>query len=389
MAKPVKKTQHSPAERLLIVMPVTLGQMVMATPTLRAFRQLYPDAHITALVRRHLRPIIDGCPWVNRIVSSRQKHRGAPKIKRTGPIKLAARLASGRFDTAVLMPEGLRAALLVRLAGIPRRVGYDRNARGSVLTDRLLPRRVKGDYVPVPTREQYLGLARYLGAIDPDPTMRLFTRPSDDEQARALSATWGTQSQLNEATGLPMRPLVLLVPGAGSDKPKMWPALRFAELADRLADKHQAVVAIIGSPAERPLLNAVKRQAKTPIVDLLEQGVDLTLLKSVIRQCSLVVTNDTGPRHLAAALGAPLVTLFGEHDRVWTETACEHERHVAVEEGSPATRNGASREPMAGITVDSVFTQAIGAMRDGAMARAAAGTGSQGPGSASSHGAQA
>lgn len=376
MAKTPKKTQHTPAERLLIVLPTSLGDTVMATPTLRAFRQLYPQAHITALVRRHLRPILDACPWVDRIISARQKNKHAPTAKRAGPIKLARRLGSGKFDTAILMPEGLRAALLVRLAGIPRRVGYDRNARGSVLTDRLIPRKVKGEYVPVPTREQYLGLARYLGAIDPDPTMQLFTRPDDDRVAEALLTGWGVRSEIDPATGLPRKPLVVLVPGAGSDREKIWPAKRFAEVADRCSAELNAIVAVSGGPGERAILDEVKKHAKRAVIDLPAMGVELRLLKSVIRKSQLVISNDTGPRHIAAAFGVPLVTLFGEAERVWSDTAFEAERHVAPTAITSAAAAKSEKKIKASIhahllAIESgvVFEHARAALHEAAAAR--------------------
>ncbi len=357
MAKTPERSQHAPSERLLVVMPTTLADVVMATPTLRAFRRLYPQARITALIRRHLRPLLDGCPWIDRTVSARQKNKHAPTAKRTGPIKLAARLASARFDTAVLLPEGLRAALLVRLAGIPRRVGYDRSGRSGVLTDRLLHRRLKGRLVPIATRELYLGLARYLGAIDPDPAMQLFTREEDDRHVAGLLAAWGVRGEKDPATGLSNRPLIVLVPGAGNEQRKMWPAGRFAELADRCASQFNAVVAVSGSPAERPILDQVKKHAGGPVIDLPAMGVDLSLLKSVIRQSRLVITNDTGPRQMAAALGTPAVTLFADDDRRWSDTGVHHERHVlpAAEAATASPSRSDPRHPLHVISVDEVI----------------------------------
>ena len=171
------QNQHAPAQRLLVVMPTWIGDTVMATPTLRALRHLYPQAHITALVRTMVKPILDACPWIDRMVTARSRKNASPERKLNRRFTLARRLATGRFDTAVLLPNSFRSALLVRTAGISRRVGYDRDGRGFLLTDRLLPRRVRGRYIPVPTRDYYLGIARYLGASEPDPTMELFARP--------------------------------------------------------------------------------------------------------------------------------------------------------------------------------------------------------------------
>jgi lipopolysaccharide heptosyltransferase II len=311
------------AQRLLVVMPTWLGDCVMAMPTLSALRALYPDAHITALVGATVRPIIDPNPWINRTVTVRGKRRGKPHARRVGPIRLAARLAAGHFDTAVILPNSFRSALVTAMAKIPRRVGYDRDGRGVLLTDRLLARRTLEGFVPVPTRDYYLGLARYLGSADPDPAMRLFTRPKHDAQADELLRRGGFDPDAG-------RRLVLLNPGANYGDAKMWYPQRFAEVADRCADELGAFVAVNGSPKERAILDRVLAAAKTPILDLSAAGMTLSLLKSVVRRASVMVTNDTGPRHVAAALGTPVVTVFGPTDPAWTEIGFQAERQVSV-----------------------------------------------------------
>lgn len=313
--------QHKPANRLLVVLPTWIGDSVMATPTLRALREIYPKAHITALAREVVKPVIDGCPWIDRVITIRSRRRGMPDARRTGPFNLSRRLALGRFDTAVLLPNSFRTALVVRMAGIPRRIGYERDGRGFLLTDRLLPRRATGKFVPVPTRDYYLGLVKYLGAIAPDPTMALFTRPEHDAAADDLLKTAG----FNPAAG---RRLIVLNPGANYGDAKIWPAERFGALADLCASRFGVAVAMTGAPRERAILDAVAKSAKSPIIDLPRLGVDLTLLKSVLKRASLVITNDTGPRHIAAALGVPVVTIFGPTDPAWTEIGFALERQV-------------------------------------------------------------
>lgn len=314
--------QHRPANRLLVVMPSWLGDTVMAMPTLRALRLLYPQAQITALARSMVRPALDACPWIDRIITTRPPRKGMSDGRRVGPFNTARRLASGRFDTAVLLPNSFKTALLVRMAGIPRRVGYDRDGRGFLLTDRLLPRRDMGKFVPVPTRDYYLGIARYLGSIDPDPTMQLFTRPEDDARAERLLAAAGYDVQRGR--------LVLFNPGANYGDAKMWSPERFAAVADRCRRELGATVAVTGAPKERAILDQVLAIAREPMLDLSRLGVDLKLLKSVVRRSSLMITNDTGPRHMAAALGVPVVTIFGPTDPAWTEIGFAAERKVMV-----------------------------------------------------------
>jgi len=316
-------THKAPVERLLIVMPSPLGDAVMALPTLRALRSLFGTAHLTALVRTTSRPIIDGCPWVDRVVTLRPRRKGMPDGRRNRPTVLARRLAAGRFDMAVLLPNSFRTALLARMAGISRRVGYDRDGRGFLLTDRLLPRRGRAGYIPVPTRDYYLGIARYLGSIEPDTTLQLFTRTNHDVQADQILAESGYGPTDD-------RPLILISPGASYGDAKMWYPDRFATIADRCARELNAVIAVTGAPNERKILDRVIAEASVPVLDLPQLGINLTLLKSVVRRSRLVITNDTGPRHMAAAFNVPVVTIFGPTDPAWTHIDFEHERQVMV-----------------------------------------------------------
>ncbi|MEX2215493.1 MAG: lipopolysaccharide heptosyltransferase II [Phycisphaeraceae bacterium] len=332
MATSHNNTQHSPAQRLLVVMPNWLGDCVMATPALRALRRLYPDAHITALMRRNLRAILDACPYIDRVVTVRARStKGKVQRKATGFVRLSRRLASAKFDTAVLLPNSFRHALLVRLAGIKRRVGYDRDGRGTLLTDRLVPRRAGGQYVPVSARDYYLGIARYLGAVNPDPAMELFTRQRDDESVRAMLTEQGWDPSVDPATGRPRRPFIVVNPGAAFGETKLWSPQRFAEIADRCADQYNALVAINGGPGERPIIDRMLAAAKHKHLNLAAIHMPIGPLKSVIRSANLMISNDTGPRHIACAFGVPGVCLFGPIDPAWSDTGFERERQIAID----------------------------------------------------------
>ena len=331
-----------PIQRLLVVLPTWLGDCVMATPTLRALRQVCAGGRITTLGRLNLRPIVRDLPWVDRRLVVRSTRRD--------PVSIARRLAKGRFDAVVLLPNSFRWAATVAMAGIPRRIGYERDGRGFLLTDRLLPLRNERGFVPVPTLEYYLGLARYLGATEPTTHMELFTRSEDEAAADALL----------ERAGYAGGPLVLLNPGAQKDV-KRWAPRRFAELADRLAEDRDVSIAATGSPAERPVLDAVIAAARRPVLDLATHGLNLVLLKSVLRRADLLVTNDTGTRHIAAAMGTPVVTLFGPTPPEWTEIGFAKERQVIAPDrpgGPPRPRPGRPHRFMEDIPVESVLAAA-------------------------------
>ena len=316
--------QYRKSESLLVVMPTWVGDCVMAIPALRAFRLLYPDAHIAVLIKEGSLSIVEDCPYVDQIIPIRKRPKSHDEPKGSGPVKLASYLAKQNFDTAVLLPNSFRTALLARMALIPRRIGYERDGRGFLLTDRLMVRRENGKFIPVSTLDYYLGLPRYLGSQRPSHAMELFTNQADDAKALEMLKQGGWTPDCG-------KPLVMLNPGARYGEAKMWFPDRFAAVAKQCVEELGAVVAVTGAPRERKILDEVINSSDVPMIDLQKMGMDLKLLKSVIKQASLMVSNDTGPRHMAAAFGVPVVTVFGPTDPKWTEIDFEHERIVRVD----------------------------------------------------------
>ncbi len=305
-------------------MPTWLGDCVMATPALRGLRELYPDARITALVRVNVKPIVQDLPWVDRVVTVRPKRKGKKGDGRRGDVVgLARRLSRGRFDMAVLLPNSFKSALVAKMAGCNRIVGYERDGRGFLLSDRMIPRKGVGGFVPVPTLDYYLGIVRFLGAGHPSGEMALFTRAEDDVRVDEIFKDVGIDAASGDR-------LVLLNPGA-QKLMKRWEPARFAAVADVLMEEGDVKVAVTGSPGEREILKAVVDTAKGEVINLAERGMNLRLLKSVVKKSALMVTNDTGPRHIAAAMGTPVVTLFGPTGPEWTTIDFEHEREIVAD----------------------------------------------------------
>ena len=126
------------AERILVVQPSWVGDAVMATPTLRAIRELYPEAHISYLMRRYVKPIYAGMPWADQLITYRTGKTKA-KAGKGSSSTWPRRLRAGEFDLAILLPNSFKTALVCKMAGIDRIVGYERDGRGFLLTDKLLP----------------------------------------------------------------------------------------------------------------------------------------------------------------------------------------------------------------------------------------------------------
>jgi heptosyltransferase-2 len=301
----------------------------MATPALRAIRNLYPKAHISYLMRRYVKPMYTGMPWADRLITYRTGKTKA-KAGKGEFFDLAARLRTGRFDTAILLPNSFKSALVCKMAGIRRIVGYERDGRGFLLSDKLLPQKDRGKFVPFPMVKYYQGIAQYLGSADRDITMRLFVTPSERREAEEIFVRAGLDAPLERPAGTGGRPMVLVNPGANYGAAKCWPAESFAALADRLVDELGATVLLSGAPKERAILEAIKGNMKRVAIDLSTKGLTLGALKEITRRCDLMVTNDTGPRHIAAAFGVPVVTIFGPTHPEWTEIYFARERKVSV-----------------------------------------------------------
>ena len=295
-------------QKILVVQPNWVGDAVMATPTLRALRELYPDAHISYLVRRYVKPIFTGLPWCDRLISYRTGRTKAKAGK--GLMDLAARLRAGRFDVAILLPNSLKSALVCKLARIKRVVGYERDGRGFLLTDKLLPAKERGKFVPTPIVNYYLGIAKYLGSKDRDTRLELFITPSERAEAQRLLNRIGLDPSINRPAASGQPPLVLLNPGAQYGDAKCWLPSHFAAVADRFIEELGATILLSGGPRERRILDAVQRHMKHLAIDLPARGLTLGALKEIVNRCDLMITNDTGPRHIAAAFDVPVVTVF-------------------------------------------------------------------------------
>jgi len=304
----------SEIRNILVVLPSWVGDVVMATPTLRALRARFPNARINYFMRRNLRDLCDGMPWANRLLTYRHQEHSV--------FKLARRIRTGKFDCAILFPNSFKAALICRLAGIPKIVGYERDGRRYLLTDRLTPaNRVNGKFVPSPIIPYYARLAEKLGAVVQNRAMELFVTEAERAEADRI---------FREAKIDSSRPIIFLNPGAQYGAAKIWPIERYAQLSDRLVERLGATVLVSTAPREKAIANEFAASARGPFVDLASFKPDLGSLKEIVRRCNLMVTNDTGPRHIGAAMGIGVVSIFGPTHPEWTIIDYANERVVQI-----------------------------------------------------------
>src|SRR5689334_19556421 len=193
----------------------------MATPTLRAIRALFPEAHISYLLRRYVKPIYAGMPWADKLITFRTGRTKA-KAGKGQFFELAARLRARKFDLAILLPNSFKTALVCKMAGIDRIVGYERDGRGFLLSDKLLPVKDRGKFLPTPIVKYYLGIAHYLGSKDRDIKLELFITESEKREADEVLLRAGLDPTLSRPAARGRAPLILLNPGAQYGAAKCW-----------------------------------------------------------------------------------------------------------------------------------------------------------------------
>lgn len=319
MTTPLYPLSSTLNPRRLLVRGVNwIGDAVMTTPALLRLREALPDTHIVLLTHDKLAGLWAGHPAVNEVILF------APK---EGVFSIARRLREGGFDTALVLPNSIRTGLEVRLAGIPRLIGYAGSWRNWLLSEAVLwrtdvvkmrkrtveeVRRLVADSghagsktgAPSATSHHifhYLHLAAALGA-KPEP-LAPFIAVTDAEVA-------AVKAKFNLPDGL----LIGLNAGAEYGPAKRWPADRFITAAKELRDRLHCGFVIFGGPADNALATEIAAALATaPAVSVTNLAGRTTLreLCAALRACRVVLTNDTGPMHLAAAVGARLVGLFG------------------------------------------------------------------------------
>ena len=287
-------------ERLLVLAPNWLGDVVMALPALEAIRRWRPDAHLAVAARASVAPILDLSPGIDEVITL--TGRGTWR-DRDSQRHDATRLREGRFGAAVLLPNSFHSAWLVRQAGIPERWGYARDLRAWLLT-RAVPRRRA-----VTQAAYYLDLATALGA-PPVPLTAALTIPE------ALS---GATAVTLRQSGWEGEPLVAFAPGAAAGPAKKWPPSRVGLVAARMAAAGNVMPVFVGASADREAIDEAlltlrsESPGGTRVLDL-GGRTDLPTLAAVLARCRAVLSNDSGAMHVAAAVGVPVAAIFGPTD---------------------------------------------------------------------------
>jgi heptosyltransferase II len=279
-----------------------IGDAVMAIPALQAIRSRWPDAEVTVLARPAVADLYREQRCAARFIAyeNRGTHRGV-----WGRERLAAELRRERFDVAVLLQNAFEAAWLVWRAGIPERIGYARDARSWLLT-RAVAVPQKGE-IPAHESYYYLELLRRAGWLPALPEVERI------ELAVSAQAREAAGRRLADAGAREGRAWVAFAPGASYGSAKCWPAERYAALADRLIAACDADVLLFGAPGESDMAARIVRAMGRPAVNLVG-ATNTAELPALLAACDLFIGNDSGAMHVAAAVGLPVVGIFGPTD---------------------------------------------------------------------------
>jgi heptosyltransferase-2 len=284
--------------RVLVRATNWLGDAVMSLPAIRAMRQVFPHAHIA----------IAASPWVADLYARETSIDRI--IPYTGSRRaFAARLRVERFDGAILLQNAFDAALIAWLARIPERIGYNRDARGLLLT-RAIPVPEPGD-IPRHERFYYLELLRRAGVIERFPS-------TDAIRLEGIEAARESGARHLAALGMAL-PVIGISPGAAYGNAKRWLPDRFAEVA-RAWQRVSAAVLIFGSASERPLCEEIAAYLSGRRIEVRNLAGQTTLREFIdlAAVCRLFLTNDSGAMHVASALAVPTVAVFGATDDATT-----------------------------------------------------------------------
>lgn len=292
--------------RIGLVLPNWVGDVAMATPTLRALREHWPEARIIGVARPYLSPLLAGSAWLDALLP--WEHKGPGRIGRTWHV--ARQLRAERLDVLILLRASLSAGLIGPLSGAKRVVGYARRGLQWLLTDPVPPLHFGRHSLPVSAVDDYLHLAESLGCQVTSRQLELATTPADEA---AADGVW-------QRLHLPPGERVLLLNAGGAyGQAKHWPAEYCVSLALRAAEEFGVTTLMLCGPQEREAAAAIENSARHPLVrSLAREDVSFGTTKAIIRRSRLLVTTDSGPRHIAAALGTPTVVLFGPIDPRWS-----------------------------------------------------------------------
>lgn len=294
-------TDYKP-EKILIRMPNWIGDLVMATPILTDVRKAFPKAHITAMCRSPISDLLKEDLDIDELFCFSKANGFDRRSERRDIVE---KIRRGNYDLGILLTHSFSSAWWFWRGHVKRRLGYRGNGRSLLLTDSInLPTNVQQQHLVT----TYKMLLNPLGLPVSETRPRLFLQDKELEEARTLLKQRGISPQAR---------LVGINPGAAYGSAKCWLPERFRQVTEKLLKHENLQIVFFGDQTTQLLVKEICQGLPPRVINL--AGVTtLRQLASLIKLCDVLLTNDSGPMHIAAAVGTPLVALFGSTNEVAT-----------------------------------------------------------------------
>ncbi len=285
--------------RILVTRTDRIGDLLLSTSVFKAIKERYPHAYLAVMALSNTAPLLEGNPAIDEIIVYDKMHKHRAWFQQGELIRL---MRSRRFDCAVHLHPTNRVHWLSFLSGIPVRIGYVRKS-GFLLTHRVLHTKQEGKRHEA---EYNYDLLSCLGIIPPhDLRPQLYLTANDRNALNEVMKNWGIA--LREEN-------FIINPGASCPS-KMWPAERFAAVANIIAGKYKLQIIIVGDNATKKTTDSLKKQLKVPFIDFSESRLSLRQLGVLFERARFLLSNDTGLVHLASAVDLPVISIFGRSDK--------------------------------------------------------------------------
>jgi len=279
--------------RILIIRTDRIGDVMLSTPAIKAAREAYPDSYIGVMVRPYAKDIVEGNPYLDEVIVY-DKYGAQKGFLST--LLFALRLRRKNFDTAVILHPTNRAHIIAFIAGIPRRIGFGRRLP-FLLTKAVEDKKFLGQKHEL---EYTLEVLKEIGAR---PAGRDLYMPVGEREEKSVSLRLAGE-------GVKASDVLIGVHPDASCPSKRWPMERFASLINTFASDERFRVVLIYGPGDPAAVSELKKRLKGRIIDF-SGRTSLRELAALLRRCSVFISNDSGPVHIATAVGTPNVTIFG------------------------------------------------------------------------------
>jgi len=290
----MKKIDKEKIHKILVIRTDRMGEALLNIPAVRALKQS-SSAFIIALLNPVLKELLVGAPEIDQILTFDEDKWNKGIFTK---LKLYRQIRKMKFDLAVILNPAKRFHILTFLAGIPRRLGYDRKW-GFLLTDKIEDKKFQGQKHEV---EYNLDLVRNIGADTKDLKISISIEKEDCQFVNDLLLKHGIKDG----------DLMVAVHPYSSNPAKCWPKENFVYVADEIQARFAAKVVIIGAREQRNIAIKFSSLTKQPLINLCGK-LTLKQLAAFLKRCTLLISNDSGPVHIAAAMGTNCIVIFGRN----------------------------------------------------------------------------